>query len=35
MATGCLLSERAVKTECGGMEKKAECLGMKGGKEVC
>lgn len=30
MATDSLLTERGEKTKCGGTEKKADCLGMKG-----
>lgn len=30
MATDSLLTGSAEKTKCGGMEKKADCLGMKG-----
>lgn len=30
MATDSLLTERGEKTKCGGMKKKADCVGMKG-----
>lgn len=30
MATDSLLTERVKKIKCGGMEKKADCLGIKG-----
>lgn len=34
MATDSLLNERGEKMKCGGMEKKADCLGIKGERRM-